>query len=140
MVVDVGGGTTEVAVLRTAIPRSHCFRATGITAYLKNGGALEKAPHPEAAVLRKDILDRHPERRTDARERIDHDPDQGAGAQAGMTSGVDAVHQRAQACAELAAPSVKQRLAAIRHLFIGSSPARSCRSTQPARCAGPGTS
>jgi site-specific recombinase XerD len=41
---------------------------------------------------------------------------------------------------ELAAPSVKQRPAAIRHLFDGSSPARWSRSTRPGRCAGPGTS
>jgi hypothetical protein len=41
---------------------------------------------------------------------------------------------------ELAAPSVKQRLAVIRHLLIGSSPARSCRSTRRRRCVGPATS
>ena len=40
---------------------------------------------------------------------------------------------------ELAAPSVKQRLAAIRHLFDWLVTARSCRSIRPARCAGPGT-
>jgi hypothetical protein len=40
---------------------------------------------------------------------------------------------------EFAAPSVKQRLAAIRHLSTGSSPARWCRSTRQRRCGGPGT-
>jgi len=29
-------------------------------------------PHPEAAVLRVDILNRHTERRADPRERVDH--------------------------------------------------------------------
>ena len=41
---------------------------------------------------------------------------------------------------ELAAPSVKQRLAALRHLSTGWSTAWSCRSTRRTRCAGPGTS
>ena len=41
---------------------------------------------------------------------------------------------------ELAAPSVKQRLAAIRHLFDWLVTGQGvCRSIRPARCAGPGT-
>jgi site-specific recombinase XerC len=41
---------------------------------------------------------------------------------------------------ELAAPSVKQRLAALRHLFDWLVKARLCRSTRRTRCAGLGTS
>jgi hypothetical protein len=41
---------------------------------------------------------------------------------------------------ELAAPSVKQRLAAIRHLFDWLVTGQSSRSTRRHRCAGPGTS
>jgi len=40
---------------------------------------------------------------------------------------------------ELAAPSVKQRLAAIRHLFDWLVTGQIVRSTRPRRCAGPGT-
>jgi site-specific recombinase XerC len=41
---------------------------------------------------------------------------------------------------ELAAPSVKQRLAAIRHLFDWLVTGQVVPVNQPARCAGPGTS
>jgi site-specific recombinase XerC len=41
---------------------------------------------------------------------------------------------------ELAAPSVKQRLAALATCSIGWSTARSCPSTRRTRCAGPGMS
>jgi hypothetical protein len=57
--------------------------------------ALLAQPHPQAAVLRADILDRHPERRADPGERIDPKPDQRAIAQARMRRDVDAVEQRA---------------------------------------------
>ena len=43
--------------------------------------ALLAQPHPQAAVLRVDVLDLHAERRADAGEGIDHQPDQGAVAQ-----------------------------------------------------------
>ena len=56
--------------------------------------ALLAQPHPEAPVLRKDILDRHAERGADAGEGIDHERDQGAIAQAGDVASVDAVEQR----------------------------------------------
>jgi len=52
-------------------------------------------PHPEAPVLRKDILDRHTERRTDPGERINHEPDQGLVAQTGVCGDIDAIQQRA---------------------------------------------
>jgi hypothetical protein len=58
--------------------------------------ALLAQPHPEPAVLRVDILDRHAERRADPGERIDHEPDQGAVAQAGLRRDIDAVEQRAR--------------------------------------------
>jgi hypothetical protein len=57
--------------------------------------ALLAQPHPQPAVLRVDILDRHAERRADPGERIDHQPDQGAIAQTGMCRDIDAVEQRA---------------------------------------------
>src|SRR3546814_13897294 len=37
--------------------------------------ALFVQPHPETAVLHKNVLDTHGERRADPRERIDHQPD-----------------------------------------------------------------
>jgi hypothetical protein len=40
-------------------------------------------PHPESAVLHEHVLNLHGERRADARERIDHEGNQGAVAQAG---------------------------------------------------------
>ena len=46
--------------------------------------ALLAQPHPEPAVLRVDISDRHAERRADPGEGIDHQPDQRAVAQTGM--------------------------------------------------------
>jgi hypothetical protein len=58
--------------------------------------ALLAQPHPEPAGLRKDILDRHAERRADPGEGIDHEPDQRAITQTGRRRGVDAVEQRAR--------------------------------------------
>src|SRR3546814_17547420 len=43
--------------------------------------ALFVHPHPETAVLHENVLDTDGERRADPRERIDHQPDQRAGAQ-----------------------------------------------------------
>jgi hypothetical protein len=57
--------------------------------------ALLAQPHPEAAVLREDILDRHAERRANPGEGIDHEPDQCAIAQTDDGRRVDAVEQRA---------------------------------------------
>jgi hypothetical protein len=57
--------------------------------------ALLEQPHPEPAVLRVDIFDRHAERRADAGEGIDHQPDQGAVAQPRLRRDIDAVEQRA---------------------------------------------
>ena len=56
--------------------------------------ALLAQPHPEPAVLRADILDRHAEGRTDAGERIDHQRNQRPVAQTGDGASVDAVEQR----------------------------------------------
>jgi len=50
--------------------------------------------HPEAPALRNDILDHHAERSANARERIDHEPDQGAVTQTGVCRDIDAVEQR----------------------------------------------
>jgi hypothetical protein len=58
--------------------------------------ALLAQPHPLPPVLREDILDRRPEGRADPRERIDHEPDQRAIAQACDLPRVDAVEQRAR--------------------------------------------
>jgi hypothetical protein len=55
---------------------------------------LSRAAAPRAEVLRVDILDRHAERRADPGERIDHQPDQGAVAQACLRRRVDAAQQR----------------------------------------------
>ena len=49
-------------------------------------------PHPQPAVLRKDILDRHAERRADPCEEIDHEPDPRAITQTGMCRDVDKGH------------------------------------------------
>jgi len=58
--------------------------------------ALLAQPHPQSAVLRKDILDGHPERRADTGEGIDHQPDQGARSrETGMGYDINAVQQRA---------------------------------------------
>jgi hypothetical protein len=46
--------------------------------------ALLAQSHPQAAVLRIDIVDSHAERRADPREGIDHEPDQSAVAQTGL--------------------------------------------------------
>jgi hypothetical protein len=46
--------------------------------------ALLAQPHPQAAVLRIDIVDSHAERRADPREGKDHEPDQSAVAQTGL--------------------------------------------------------
>ena len=43
-------------------------------------------PHPKAAVLREHVLDLHAERRADAREAVDHQPDQRPVAQARLAS------------------------------------------------------
>ena len=43
--------------------------------------ALLAQPHPQSAVLRVDILNRHPERRADPGEGLDHEADQSAIAQ-----------------------------------------------------------
>ena len=56
--------------------------------------ALLAQPHPQPAVLRVHILDRHAERGADPGERIDHKPDQRAIAQAGMVRYIDAVKER----------------------------------------------
>jgi hypothetical protein len=53
-------------------------------------------PHPKAPVLCEHVFDRHPERRADAGEGIDHEPDQGAIAQPGVRRDIDAVEQRAR--------------------------------------------
>jgi hypothetical protein len=58
--------------------------------------ALLAQPHPKPAVLCKDILDRHAERRANASERVDHERDQGAVAQPGIRRDIDAVEQRAR--------------------------------------------
>jgi hypothetical protein len=47
--------------------------------------ALLAQPHPQPPVPREDILDRHPERRTALGEGVDHQPDQRAIAQTGMS-------------------------------------------------------
>ena len=52
-------------------------------------------PHPEPAVLSIDTLDHHAERRADPGERIDHQPEQRAVAQAGMRRDIDVIEQRA---------------------------------------------
>jgi hypothetical protein len=52
-------------------------------------------PHPEPAVLRVDILDRHAERRANAGEGVDHQPDQRAVAQANRRCDIDAIEQLA---------------------------------------------
>jgi len=58
--------------------------------------ALLAQPHPEPAVLREDIFDRHPERGADPGEGIDHQSDQRAVPQSGMGRDIDAVEQRAR--------------------------------------------
>src|SRR6516162_9900874 len=58
--------------------------------------ALLAQPHPQPAVLRVHILDRHAECRADAGERIDHQPDQRAIAQPGVYRDIDAIEQRAR--------------------------------------------
>src|SRR6476659_9862391 len=71
--------------------------------------ALLVQPHPEAAVLRKDILDRHTERSADPGEGIDHEPDQRAIAPPGVRRDIDAVEQRARM---LAAKNSRKRIEA----------------------------
>jgi len=58
--------------------------------------ALFAQPHPEAAVLRIDILDCHAERRPDPRKGIDHQRDQRPMTQPGMLRGIDAFQQLAR--------------------------------------------
>ena len=52
-------------------------------------------PHPQPAVLRVGIFDRHAERRADPGEGVDHEGDQRAVAQARVRRDIDAVEQRA---------------------------------------------
>jgi len=49
---------------------------------------------PHAAVLHIHVLAAHLERRADAREAVDHQPDQSAVAQAERRAGVDGIQQR----------------------------------------------
>jgi len=58
--------------------------------------ALLAQLHPQPAVLREHVLDCHPERRANAGERIDHEADQRAVAQAGVCRDIDTVEQRAR--------------------------------------------
>ena len=49
-----------------------------MTGHLVQFAALLVQPHPKAAVLHVNVVDLHREGRADARERIDHEPDEGA--------------------------------------------------------------
>ena len=55
--------------------------------------ALLAQPHPEAAVLREHVLDLHADRRTDPRERINHEGNQRPITKSGRGGGVDGVNQ-----------------------------------------------
>jgi hypothetical protein len=58
--------------------------------------ALLAQPHPQPAVLREDVLNCHAERSANAGKGINHEPDQGTVAQAGMCPDIDAVEQGAR--------------------------------------------